>query len=274
MKFFLKSKLKQLSHRLGYNIVKISKDEMAIHYPYLKQYQIGPHSFDFWIANERGRYWYDRNGFTNSTEALTLIDMTQKGDRILEIGCHHGFHSMLLSQCVGPDGFVLALEAEPQNALIAQSQIALNKLTGQCLVCHAAGADQPGTLNIATADGSNGYIQYQKEAQTTSVKAVTGDQLQEEYGPFDLIKIDVEGFEENVLKGCENILATRPKLALECHPLRMQNYGSKVKDLFDLITVHEYHGTMITHPNFDELVPFHPDKLTGPQNVNIFLQPI
>jgi hypothetical protein len=42
--------------------------------------------------------------------------------------------------------------------------------------------------------------------------AVTGDMLEKEHGPFDLIKIDVEGFELDVLQGVKVLSCPLQKL--------------------------------------------------------------
>ena len=54
------------------------------------------------------------------------------------------------------------------------------------------------------------------------------------------IKIDVEGYEFEVLKGARKILETTPKILLEIHTEQLFLYGTSVKDLFDLIDLSRY----------------------------------
>ena len=55
-----------------------------------------------------------------------------------------------------------------------------------------------------------------------------------------LLKIDVEGFEVEVLRGASKILSTRPKLAIEIHTQNLGHYNASVEDIFNLIDADEY----------------------------------
>lgn len=54
------------------------------------------------------------------------------------------------------------------------------------------------------------------------------------------VKINVQGFEVEVLKGAKNILNTKPKLAIAINPNALKKHNSSVEDLFDLIDVEKY----------------------------------
>jgi len=54
------------------------------------------------------------------------------------------------------------------------------------------------------------------------------------------LKIDVEGFEMQVLEGAKNILRKRPKLALELHTELLPRFGASVEDIFRLIGLEDY----------------------------------
>ena len=51
---------------------------------------------------------------------------------------------MMLANCVGPKGFILALDANPENVLVTQAQITLNGFNKQCIALLQACADKPG----------------------------------------------------------------------------------------------------------------------------------
>jgi hypothetical protein len=55
-----------------------------------------------------------------------------------------------------------------------------------------------------------------------------------------LVKIDVEGFEVEVLRGAKTILSTRPKLVLEIHTTELAGFGTSVDELFTLIDALSY----------------------------------
>jgi hypothetical protein len=54
------------------------------------------------------------------------------------------------------------------------------------------------------------------------------------------LKIDVEGFEVQVLQGAKQVLSTRPKLAIEIHTDILSKYGTNVQDLLRLIDLENY----------------------------------
>ena len=268
-----KSVIKKVFRRFGYNLVKLPSQTATKTLPYVRRYRVGGVDFDFWIANETGLSWYEVDGIENTQEARALLELADPGDRILEIGCHHGFYTMLLARVVGLQGRVLALEAEPKNALIAQAQVVLNNMGHNVTVLHRAGSDQPGRLNMTTSDGSNAYPVAEHQTGCKSIETVTGDEIAEIQGPFNLLKVDVEGFEGKVLAGCKKILSNRPKLALELHLALMNRYGTKVEDIFEQINVADYQGRMIVPPNFDQLIEFDPKIVTKAHAINVFLTP-
>jgi hypothetical protein len=61
-----------------------------------------------------------------------------------------------------------------------------------------------------------------------------------EYLRPTLLKIDVEGFEVDVLRGARNILCKRPKLALEVHADLLAQYGASAEVVLDLIGIRGY----------------------------------
>lgn len=54
------------------------------------------------------------------------------------------------------------------------------------------------------------------------------------------LKVDVEGFECNVLSGARQILRARPKLLIEVHTKQLGLYGGSVKKLFELARLSDY----------------------------------
>jgi len=275
--FMLKYKTKLLVkkgfHRLGYNLVKLPSISSAKPLPYIRRYCVGGIEFDFWIADHTGRAWYEVEGIEETGESKALLQLVERGDKILEIGSHHGFYTTMLAKAVGAEGRITALEAEAKNALIAQAQITLNQLGGTAGVLHRAGSDTSGVLNMSTSDGSNAYATSEQDQITMQVEAVTGDEMQEEYGPFNLLKLDVEGFEGMVLAGCEKLLATKPKLALELHLGLIERYGATVEGIFEQIDIDAYEGYMIAAPDFNRILKFDRRNIPKTTGMHVFLKP-
>jgi FkbM family methyltransferase len=158
--------------------------------PYVERFAIAGVTFQFWVGDQTGRDWYSPEGHAASSENKETARLVKPGDRVLEIGAHHGFTGMLLSQLVGETGFVLCVEPSPFNAMMVSAQIGLNRAVN-CHVLQAAAADRCGTLTISRASDAT----VTNEADGIRVRAVTADEMDQEFGPFNVLKIDVEGFE-------------------------------------------------------------------------------
>jgi hypothetical protein len=97
----------------------------------------------------------------------------------------------------------------------------------------AVGAER-GTISINAA--SNSSVALQGEGIVVELTCL--DEYVE-LGPT-LLKIDVEGFEMQVLQGAKHVMSTHPKLAIEIHADQLAQYGASVGDLFRLICIEDY----------------------------------
>jgi hypothetical protein len=81
------------------------------------------------------------------------------------------------------------------------------------------------------------------------------DQLADEYGFPDLLKIDVEGFEESALRGASRILQRHPKIAIEVHGEWVARYSSSVNQVIALLNLSSYRVWVMPY-NSEEVVPW------------------
>lgn len=226
-----------------------------------------------WISNEDANSWYTSDLGLNSGEFYALQKLVKPGDNILEIGSHHGFTGLYLSRFVGENGRVFGVEANSSNAQIDDSRMTLNGFKNLCFK-HAAGSDKPGTLKISSSH--NAVI----SNDGADVEAITGDMLDAQFGPFNVLKIDVEGYEIEALRGCREILKRSPKLAIEIHNEEIPKRGHSLDDLLNLINAEKYQGEMIVRPKSPtDRIPFSIAALKGLKRdpkaeylaVNVFL---
>jgi FkbM family methyltransferase len=266
----MKSFLKNAIRSVGYDI----RRRGTVAFPYLRRIEFAGQQFEFWIADECGRLWYQEILSHMIQEANQLQSLVEAGDRVLEVGCHHGFFTVLLAQRIGSSGFICGVEASPENALIAQAQVTLNQLGGHATVIHAAGSDSSGALQVRSGnEGGNNHIVVTENIPSLEVQAITGDELDERYGPFNFLKLDVEGFETKVLKGCKRMLERRPRIAIEVHGAALPGYGSSVAEVLELLHLDDYEGFMVRRPAYT-LDPIARDQIAGDEPVNLFLRSI
>ncbi len=159
--------------------------------------------------------------------------------------------------------------------MITQAQILLNGLAGNAEVLHrAAAATFEGDLKYSHFSDNAMVLTSEHEtapvAQRTSV-----DHLSSIYGDFDVVMIDVEGFEEEVLKGAKGLLERRkPNLAVEIHSDFLAGYGSTVESLASTGRLSEYAGSMVVRSlDRTKSLPFQLDAVPRKGVSNVFLTP-
>jgi FkbM family methyltransferase len=238
------------------------------HFPYIARHRTPSFEFDFWIVNERARAWYDAPDRDHVPEIAELMRMAEEGDVILEVGAEYGFFTMVLASRVGSRGRVVAVEPHPQSFMVLQAQVQMNGFCDRIRTVNAAFSDAEGTLWISES-GKRPWMA--KVPDGTKVRAMRGDSL-ELPGPVTFLKIDVEGHELRVLRGCREILKNRPKLALELHCPFMADPRAELDRIFDLIGLESRTGTMIIRkPGAGVTVPFVRDAIPLDCVTNIFL---
>jgi FkbM family methyltransferase len=122
------------------------------------------------------------------------------GATVYDVGAHAGYHSLLCSLLVGRSGRVIAFEPNPGNRESIKRQLAANP-DAQVTISPYALSDRSELMALDTSHGSSeGYL---SAAGAFSVEARQIDYLIEHEGfPVpNVMKIDVEGHEEQVLLG-------------------------------------------------------------------------
>jgi len=203
--------------------------------PYLKEKNIEGVVFDLWICDKDGRDWYDLQSTDPEWLEMRFLKdhMIEKDDVILECGGHNGCTAVVLSKWIGEGGKVITFEALPKNCDIIEMNIEQNSLQNVTLERKAVGAKRG---KITIVDTSNSSVA--TSGQGIEVELTCLDEYEHLNPTF--IKIDVEGFEVQVLRGARRILSKRPKFAIEIHTGAFAKYGDSMDDLFRLIGVENY----------------------------------
>ena len=220
--------------------------------PYVIHKDVEGVAFDLLIGDYEGRQWYDLNCTGSSWKEMRILRgrMLQAGDVVFECGAHHGCTAIMLSRWVGDEGHVLAFEPRPSNCDIIDRNIALNDLRNVTLERKAVGATR-GEVFIDNA--SNTSVLSSGEGPAVGLVPL------DDYADLKptLLKIDVEGYEREVLRGARRILESRPKIALEVHTGVLHRYDTSAAEVLSLIPLERYR-TWIQWDDNAELVPFEP----------------
>src|SRR5579863_613208 len=194
------------------------------------RHNYGGYDLEVELIDPMGAGWYDRDWPELPEIALLKQTGLRPGARVFDIGAHQCVVAMMLARTVGPDGFVLAVEASHENWQAGEQNRKLNGIDN-CKILHAAGAAQSGTLVFNR--GTNGQVDDGTgEWGQIEVQAYSVDDLAARFGAPDVLFIDVEGFECELLRGAEKTLANRPDCFVEVHvKAGLEKFGGSVEQV-------------------------------------------
>jgi FkbM family methyltransferase len=204
--------------------------------PYDAELTVNDIPFSFAVTSPLARNWYAREQKIYSHEVAALAGVCRKGGTVFECGGHHGRDCVLLAKMVGDEGRVVSFEPHPENIHVLRRNIELNRLTNTTAV-HAAVGSREGKLFIRAR--SNAKVA--NSGRGIEVPVVTIDDWAESQGIWpDLIKIDVEGYEFEVLRGATKALERIPALSVEIHCDIVGEFGSSPHDIWKLVDISKY----------------------------------
>ena len=107
---------------------------------------------------------------------------------------------------------------------------------------------------------------------SVEVESITLDQLSKDLDITpDFIKIDVEGFEYQILEGCTSILSKIPAVFVEVHTLTLPRYGKVFEDLWTFIEADHY-DIFIQSNDLEDPAGYTPGFVPGGR-VHLFFKP-
>ncbi len=164
-----------------------------------------------------------------------LMNLVEKDYFVLDIGTNYGSTILQFARKVGKNGTCFGFEPDPINFKICTENLNLNSDL-KISVENIGLGDKKGTFNLVVDTESNrggnriSTNTSGKESHTVNVEVLDQWISNKSIERLDLIKIDVEGFELNVLKGgIETLKKFKPVLFIELDDenLKLQNHSAK-----------------------------------------------
>jgi FkbM family methyltransferase len=197
---------------------------------------------------------YLRYGECFEPELDALLRLLSFPGLVIDVGANMGVYAVPLAAELARQGRAL-LALEPQPVIFQQlcANLALNGLMNVTALPYACGSQQ-GVLSFTAPDyrhkGNFGGVAFSAQGGFSAVVTApcyTLDHIVQE-AQVGLIKIDVEGFELEVLKGAKNLLArSQPVLFVE------NDRVEKSAELIQWLLDHNYqlwwHITQLYNPN-------------------------
>jgi FkbM family methyltransferase len=156
-----------------------------------------------------------------TTEPAVVREMkrvaeSRRVSRFWDVGANFGFYTWLLKSA--DDALeVTMFEPEPTNLELIRATLDRNQVGGVRVVAAAASDARGEAVFVRDLQGAScGTLEHGGAGPSITVPTVRLDDLNED---VDLIKIDVEGHEEAVLRGAlATIERCRPVVVMECFP--------------------------------------------------------
>ena len=171
-----------------------------------------------WVE-ETGRLDHDQNALP------FILPHIKQGDTVLDVGSYISDHTIAYAKLAGETGMVHAFEPSKE----AFECGVFNMKGYQNTTVHnvAVGA-KPGKTSLTKVEGNEG-MNYQTTG--SDVEVITIDSLK--LTKCDFIKIDVEGYELDVLKGAKKTISTyKPVLVIEINTETLDRTGTKREAIY------------------------------------------
>lgn len=189
--------------------------------------------------------WYIYFGFIEPAR-MNLYNLVKPGSIVMDVGANVGDTTMHLAKYAGEKGQVHSFEPDTYNFARITKNLSLNNFKNITLNNLGLGAEES-YLKIIVRDehnrGMNQLIKEELKEGDAGVKIVKLDDYISENAidHVDLIKIDVEGFDFEVLKGASQILdRIKPDLFIELDDRCLKKQASSAMELVAFLNTKGY----------------------------------
>ena len=199
------------------------------------------------------------------------------GATVIDIGANKGVFSIYMSRAAGPNGKLIAFEAQPElgeHLLAVKQSFGLDNMT----LVNKGLSSAAGTLTMRRSEAGSGMASFHSaassELEEVEIPVIRLDDYVDEHavGPVAFIKCDVEGHELDVFRGGAALLARdKPTLLFECHDDEADR-----GELFEFLSQLGYDGYFffvsrsdhksLFHKGRGEFIPY--DQRAGYPNVH------
>ena len=191
------------------------------------------------------------NIYERQTRAA-LRKLVSPGSLVLDIGANIGAHTLSLARLVGPNGRVMAFEPTDFAFRKLSRNLELNpSLAARVEACHCFltandGASVPEAIYsswpLAVEAGLHakhlGREMQTEQAQARSLDSILSERADRK---VQLVKLDVDGFECDVLRGATAMLReVRPIFVMELAPYVLEERGSSLDQLLSYFVPNGY----------------------------------
>lgn len=232
------------------------------------------YNFSIFISPKNG--FIDKHIYLYGTYEPFILDLISRylrdGSTFVDIGANIGQHSIFAASVVGDSGKVYSFEPIPYIYSQLLDSVKINHFDSIIEAHNVALGEEDKTeiLYIETNNvgGSSIVGPHGKDNEEINITVKRGDDMLRDIKHIDMVKIDVEGYEYEVLAGMQKILAQhKPIIVLEfsgkLYFSKGRGNGNKIISLlqnigYDLYDIEDYMKKIVSKNEF--LSQFTQDK--------------
>ncbi len=187
------------------------------------------------------------------TDYLLNSGVIKKGDIVLDIGANIGYYALAEAKIVGETGKVYAIEPVSSNFKLLKKNINLNNLTNVATFQYAFG-DRNSMAEIFVSNFSNLSAVNKNAAggeivEVQPVNMMTIDEFVKDKETPKLIRMDVEGYEYEILKGMQSTLKENVKILMELHTAPGYLSPQKLDEVYQIMENNNYRAKFVVFEN-------------------------
>jgi FkbM family methyltransferase len=186
------------------------------------------------------------NPYFHEADVTSFVyDHLENGDVFLDVGAHCGLYTILAGKRVGPEGKVISIEPNPENLILLNKNVKINELNNVITIPKAAG-DHRTRIRLFYQRGATAltsYIESKNRIKSIEVETTKLDELVGQMGlssTIKMIKIDTEGYDEQVLRGGKKTLRSTECLLVEEKSRAIKNFLAESGLKIFLLTPSQY----------------------------------
>lgn len=179
-------------------------------------------------------------GIWDRPETAYLNRLLKPGMTAVDVGAHIGYFTVLFASKVGPSGQVLAFEPEPYNFKLLRKNVRQNHFKNvRAFNCALGSKTGRARLFLSPYENYGDHCLFERESTRVSIpiKTAVFDEIALRCGirRIDVVKMDVQGYERQVLSGMSRLLAASPQVTVltEFWPYGLERNGNSAAEFFD-----------------------------------------
>jgi FkbM family methyltransferase len=160
------------------------------------------------------------------------FEMFKEGiDNALDLGAHIGIPAIILAKTINVQK-IYSLEPVKENYEVLVKNIELNGLKDKVIPIFAGIGAKDETLEINKSNSTNSHSIVMEEGTSVKekIEVITIDSLVKKYdiNKFDLIKMDIEGYEYSVFKTLIGFIGSSKYFTMERHDIEGHDFETEI----------------------------------------------